>query len=58
MSKNLERAVSKARNSGFTLINQVGAVFDRAMQMEAQVDGLGDSPDPHLRLAHWRRQAL
>lgn len=52
------RTLSKARNSGFTLIKRVGGTFERAMLAEASLDkGMGDSPSPHLRRAHWRRQA-
>ena len=56
--KALERNLSKARNSGFTLIKRVGRVFERAMQVEASVEGCSDSPSPHMRRAHWRRQAF
>lgn len=57
--KNLQRILSKARNNGFTLIKKVGGVFERAMQVEAAAQGgSGDSPAPHLRRAHWRRQAF
>ena len=56
--KALARNLSKARSSGFTLIKRVGGVFERAMQVEACVDGIGDSPSPHMRRAHWRRQAF
>jgi hypothetical protein len=55
--KTLERNLSKARNCGFTLIKRVGGIFERAMQVEASVNG-GDSPSPHMRRAHWRRQAF
>lgn len=53
--KTLERNLSKARNCGFTLIKRVGGVFERAMQVEASI---GDGPSPHMRRAHWRRQAF
>jgi hypothetical protein len=56
--KALARNLSKVRNSGFTLIKRVGGVFECAMQMEACVDGSSDSPSPHMRRAHWRRQAF
>jgi hypothetical protein len=56
--KTLARNLSKARNSGFTLIKRVGGVFERALQQEASLEGIGDSPSPHLRRAHWRRQAF
>lgn len=56
--KTLERNLSKARSSGFTLIKRVGSVFERAMQVEASVEGSCDSPSPHMRRAHWRRQAF
>lgn len=57
--KVLERNLSKARNSGFTLIKRVGGVFERAMQVEASANGGGgDGPSPHMRRAHWRRQAF
>ena len=56
--KALERNLSKARSSGFTLIKRVGSVFERAMQVEASVGGISDSPSPHMRRAHWRRQAF
>lgn len=52
--KALERNLSKARNSGFTLIKRVGSVFEQAMQTEGPA---GESPSPHMRRAHWRRQA-
>jgi hypothetical protein len=54
--KTLERNLSKARNNGFTLVKRVGGVFERAVQVEASLGG--DSPSPHLRRAHWRRQAF
>jgi hypothetical protein len=47
-----ERNLSKARSSGFTLVRKVGALFDREEAAEP-----GASPSPHLRRAHWRRQA-
>ena len=56
--KTLERNLSKARNSGFTLIKRVGRVFERAMNAEAISDEGEHSPSPHLRRAHWRRQAF
>lgn len=56
--KTLARSLSKARNSGFTLIKRVGMVFERALLVEASLEGNGDSPTPHLRRAHWRRQAF
>ena len=49
--KTRERTLSKARSAGFTLIKRVGQVFERAEAAEH-----GDSPAPHLRRAHWRRQ--
>lgn len=52
--KALERNLSKARNSGFTVIKRVGSVFEQAMQSEGSD---GESPSPHMRRAHWRRQA-
>jgi hypothetical protein len=55
--KTLERNLSKARNCGFTLIKRVGGVFERAMQKEESASG-SDSPSPHMRRAHWRRQAF
>ena len=33
-------------------------VFERALLVEASLEGNGDSPTPHLRRAHWRRQAF
>lgn len=48
------RNLSKARNNGFTLIRKVGKAFEAEQQSTAQG---GESPSPHLRRAHWRRQA-
>lgn len=53
--KAYERILSKARSSGFTLIKRVGSIFSHALLVEASVSG---SPAPHLRRAHWRRQAF
>jgi hypothetical protein len=50
--KTRERTLSKARSAGYTLIKRVGKVFERAESAET-----GESPSPHLRRAHWRRQA-
>lgn len=57
--KVLERNLSKARMSGFTLIKRVGGIFERAMLVDASLN-VGDAvgPSPHLRRAHWRRQAF
>lgn len=55
--KTKERNLSKARSSGFTIIKRVGRVFEHAMSVEA-VAGGDHSPAPHLRRAHWRRQAF
>lgn len=52
--KTCERVLSKARSSGFTRIRKVGKLFENA---EAQEHEPGASPAPHLRRAHWRRQA-
>lgn len=52
-----ERNLSKARNNGYTVIKRVGHVFENAMRIEANANGGGDGPSPHLRRAHWRRQA-
>ncbi len=46
------KTLSRAQNEGFTIIRKVGKLFE---QVEAK--GTGDSPTPHLRRAHWRRQA-
>lgn len=56
--KSLERNLSKARNSGFTLIKRVGRVFEQAMNAEAISNEGEHRPSPHLRRAHWRRQAF
>ena len=50
--KTRERTLSKARSAGYTLIKRVGQVFERAESAEG-----GETPSPHLRRAHWRRQA-
>lgn len=47
-----EKTLSRARNDGFTRIRRVGKLFEREESREQ-----GDSPSPHLRRAHWRRQA-
>jgi hypothetical protein len=52
--KTRERVLSKARSSGFTRIRKVGKLFETA---EAGEHEAGASPAPHLRRAHWRRQA-
>lgn len=49
--KTKDRTLSRARSAGFTVIKQVGGIFERTEAMEQ-----GDSPSPHLRRAHWRRQ--
>lgn len=46
------KTLSRAQNDGFTIIRKVGKLFE---QEEAK--GTGSSPAPHLRRAHWRRQA-
>jgi len=46
------KTLSRAQHEGFTIIRKVGKLFE---QMEA--GGEGESPSPHLRRAHWRRQA-
>lgn len=57
--KMLERVLSKARSSGFTKIKRVGGSFERAMLIEESASGIDKlSPSPHLRRAHWRRQAF
>lgn len=58
VGKALERNLSKARNNGFTVIKRVGGAFEHAMQVELTANGEGASPAPHLRRAHWRRQAF
>lgn len=50
--KGREKTLSRARNDGFTRIRKVGRLFE-----ESQAAEEGDSPAPHLRRAHWRRQA-
>ena len=51
--KGREKTLSRARHEGFTLIRRVGKLFERE-----EVREQGDSPSPHLRRAHWRRQAF
>jgi hypothetical protein len=47
-----ENTLSRARSSGFTRIRRVGRLFER------EQDALGgESPSPHLRRVHCRRQA-
>jgi hypothetical protein len=46
------KTLSRAQHEGFTIIRKVGKLFE---QEEAR--GEGESPSPHLRRAHWRRQA-
>lgn len=47
-----EKTLSRAQAEGFTRIRKVGRLFESEFSGEP-----GDSPAPHLRRAHWRRQA-
>jgi hypothetical protein len=51
-AKGREKTLSRARSEGFTRIKKVGRLFERELASED-----GDSPSPHLRRAHLRRQA-
>jgi len=46
------KTLSRAEHEGFTRIRKVGKLFEIEQAKEQ-----GDSPSPHLRRAHWRRQA-
>jgi hypothetical protein len=47
-----DKTISRARSQGYTIIKRVGQIFEQGEAMSQ-----GDSPSPHLRRAHWRRQA-
>lgn len=46
------KTLSRSQHEGFTIIRKVGKLFEREQAKEQ-----GESPSPHLRRAHWRRQA-
>lgn len=46
------KTLSRAEHEGFTRIRKVGKLFEVEQAWEQ-----GESPLPHLRRAHWRRQA-
>ncbi len=48
-----ERTLSKAQNAGYTILRHVGRQFGQGESTGQD----GASPTPHLRRAHWRRQA-
>lgn len=51
-TKGRAKTLSRAEHEGFTRIRKVGRLFEVEQEKEQ-----GDSPSPHLRRAHWRRQA-